>query len=320
MKNKILYWLSIISILPGTAWAADPDWITKNTQTFFYGMVGSGALAAVLIIWEIIYQISARKSSNTGAVMKVVTESTPPEEEEYDPIKALLTEQIRGGKPEEEALPSFLREDPSKDNSQSSGAETPGDDPFRRLLQKSTQKTEEAPKEDSQGARRMILPPIKPKSAEGAAESAGDGDPFKKLLVSSKEAKKPESPSSEDKPEILSDDSDMELLISNEPELVAPPADDKPKKLAFRMGTSAAKPTGAEKLFDRISDAKGSSDPSASDDGAPAPPRKLGIGIIRKTAAPAETPLEAPTPESSGDDDGAKPGKRLELKFKPRSK
>ena len=69
MKNKTLLWITMALLIPGPALAAGEDWISKNNQFFFYGMIGFGALAAILIVWEVIYQVASAQSANAPAKM-----------------------------------------------------------------------------------------------------------------------------------------------------------------------------------------------------------------------------------------------------------
>ncbi len=322
MKNKLMFWIAVILACPVPALAAGEDWIAKNNQLFFYGMVGFGGLSLLLIIWEVIYQIASARSASAPAKMNIVSEFSQGPDEDHDPIKALLQEQVKGSGParDESSLPSFLQDKSGggQGKAENLGAPEPGsdDDPFKRLLQKSGSE-DSADDKPASPPRKMIIHPPKTSATSPQASPDAEDDPFKKLLAKSADDTGVSAPqvSRDEPPEPLG----IEAL---------PPSKDVPKKLAFNMPKSS-KPSGASKLFDRISE--GSSSASPGGDNRPqkavAPPKKLSLGGARK--AP---PLSSPTPGSPRKPSGGSPSageaqstqkpavKRLELKFKPKSK
>lgn len=195
MKKKLIFFLCMFIAASTCAYAQQStDWLTKNHQNFKMGMIIFGALAVLLVIWEVSYQISAASGKGTDLQVSIVGEQQ--EEEGEDPLKKLLTaqteterqEKLTGEQEDEGMLPSFLEEDlkdSEKLQSEAPGAapttesEDQETDPFKMLLKRTESEEEEKEPEKKPRPPDYSLTQAEPKQVERS-----DEDPFKALLRS----------------------------------------------------------------------------------------------------------------------------------------
>lgn len=160
MKNRLISIISLVMMNTAVALAQDTGGLVKQLQPhrdkLMLGMIASGALFVILLVWEIIFQVSSKKAASQPAQVNIVGDGGADGE---DPIKALLKSQGEAESGDqaksdtmldESALPSFLDEDVEDE------ADT--------------------------GTGTMSTAKMKPYTPGGAPQDSGDADPFKTLL------------------------------------------------------------------------------------------------------------------------------------------
>jgi len=194
MIKMTLFMKSFFSL---TVAGFDTTSLAQYHGLFQTGMIACGVAAAILLMWEIIGQVSSKKILNEQVQVNIVEDTEVPSTTEGagdDPIKSLLQAQAQKSEADESVLPSFLDEElditqekPKEAPSafaasapkliEPTKAEQESDDPFKKLLQKSTQAEDTALKEPPS--------PLKAPEVLRIIDRVED-DPFKALLRSTK--------------------------------------------------------------------------------------------------------------------------------------
>ncbi|MCE1248073.1 MAG: hypothetical protein LWY06_15640 [Firmicutes bacterium] len=214
MKNRMWIFLACFLVLPEVVFAQGMADLQKYHNYFLYAFIGLSVLLAALVLWEVMYLSSKGKSEAAQMKVNIIGETDKSDEEQEDPIKALLKSQSSSSasspQPEEDSLPSFLKlaSESSGDDEDSSQFQAPPPpvrrsidiappsqetDPFKMLLAKNTEESEPEPEPEPMPVQEkpapvqpvQVAPPVQaPVKIEPAPQT--EKDPFMELLKASK--------------------------------------------------------------------------------------------------------------------------------------
>jgi len=261
MNKRIILLIIMVFSLCGIANAQMVPGLKQYHQLFGYILAGLTVILVGLLAWEIQFQISRRRGSETDTAVSIIGASDEVGGgDDEDPIKALLKAQAKSSgtqEDEEEVLPPFLQDEekPSPTKANVSGATTPADkvegggDPFKMLLMKSAHEKEEKTKEKT---AIPVAPPPKPPSQPHFKRP--DDDPFKELLKSQETKTTPAPPTPKKQPKSEVRHSKPSADTPKRKLSFAPPKTESPKKAEKKISFSlpSQKKSAKGSLFTRL--------------------------------------------------------------------